>query len=336
MTAVIEGIARQHCIPETIAEMGMRFKAEYASAGSLDEARAACERALALLRAETGCIVARDDEGLQQTKRGKPATLITYLTHFRRWANEVPLSAANTLQVERYDSELGKAVWEHCHVADAVLIASVAERGKRRERANELVVTYGKYQKLLRATEAIQQAEELIADRNYWSKVAVGLMMLTGRRSAEILKSATFQVTGPNSLHFAGQLKTRGSKDARLAFEIPCLCDAFDAFDALQWLREHKPEFLEMPNTRVHQLTKTALGDAARAYFDNPNQGREFVPGATPHKLRAAYGAVCWERYRASEPAENRKSVNAYLAEILGHDNKNITTSLSYQKYTII
>lgn len=78
-----------------------------------------------------------------------------------------------------------------------------------------------------------QKAHELIQSSR-WQEVAVGLLVLTGRRLTEILKTASFERKTSCSVLFSGQLKKRGEFPA---YEIPTLWRSDECVAALARLR---------------------------------------------------------------------------------------------------
>ena len=100
-------------------------------------------------------------------------------------------------------------------------------------RRNENVV-------LLENPDAIvAQAVRLLESRE-WAEVAAGLVVLTGRRSSEILGTARFQPKSQWSVTFTGALKRRGEVQ-QLSFEIPTLTTAERVIKALAKLRQICP-----------------------------------------------------------------------------------------------
>ena len=96
-------------------------------------------------------------------------------------------------------------------------------------RRNENVV-------LLDNSEAIVAQAVRLLEQCEWAEVAAGLVVLTGRRSSEILGTANFQSKSQWSVTFTGALKRRGESQM-LSFEIPTLTTAERVITALAKLR---------------------------------------------------------------------------------------------------
>jgi CRISPR/Cas system-associated protein endoribonuclease Cas2 len=97
-------------------------------------------------------------------------------------------------------------------------------------RRNENVV-------LLDNSEAIVAQAVRLLEQREWAEVAAGLVVLTGRRSSEILGTSDFQSKSQWSVVFSGALKRRGEVQ-RLSFEIPTLTTAERVIAALAKLRQ--------------------------------------------------------------------------------------------------
>jgi Telomere resolvase len=81
----------------------------------------------------------------------------------------------------------------------------------------------------------VAQAVRLLESRE-WADIAAGVVVLTGRRSGEVLGSAEFRLKSQWSVNFTGALKRRGEVQ-RLSFEIPTLTTAERVIKALDKLR---------------------------------------------------------------------------------------------------
>ena len=171
--------------------------------------------------------------------------------------------------------------------------------------------------------ELILKACELLKSESYLN-VALGLMLLTGRRSTEVLKTAEMILTSDNSVIFAGQLKTKGSDNAQtLPYEIPTLTDAQIVVDALAKLRQLR-DFSSLTNDAVHSRANKSLSEAVKRYFAG------LIPSVKLKDLRSAYATICHELY-----CPKQISQTAYFAMVLGHSKEDLTTAQSYQDFYI-
>lgn len=177
----------------------------------------------------------------------------------------------------------------------------------------------------------ISKARQLLNDERSYMKIAMGLCALTGRRPAEILISAQFKKAGKDAVIFSGQLKTKDSEQARDNYEIPVLAPADEIIEALASLRE-KRDFSGLP-VPVHKTlaqvvnarTAKQQGETVRAAFG------AFIPdGLKAYALRAVYALICSETLRPET-----MTVQAYMAEILGHSENDSATAASYLDFYI-
>lgn len=171
--------------------------------------------------------------------------------------------------------------------------------------------------------ELILKACELLKSESYLN-LALGLMLLTGRRSTEILKTAEMTAVSDESVIFAGQLKTKGSDNAQtLPYEIPVLTDSQTVINALTKLRQLR-DFSNLTNDAVHSKANKSLSEAVKRYFD------ALIPSVKLKDLRSAYATICHDFY-----CPNQISQTAYFAMVLGHSKEDLTTAQSYQDFYI-
>ena len=171
--------------------------------------------------------------------------------------------------------------------------------------------------------ELILKACELLKSESYLN-LALGLMLLTGRRSTEILKTGEMTMTSEDSVIFAGQLKTKGSDNAQtLPYEIPVLTNSQTIVNALAKLR-HLRDFSNLTNDAVHSRANKSLSEAVKRYFT------DLIPSVKLKDLRSAYATICHDLY-----CPNQISQTAYFAMVLGHSKEDLTTAQSYQDFYI-
>lgn len=164
----------------------------------------------------------------------------------------------------------------------------------------------------------ILKAEELLDSDSYMT-LALGLMLLSGRRSTEILKTANFEKVDENHLLFSGQLKTKGSDNAQTSpYVIPILCDADTFLSAFVQLRLLK-DFSDVPNDKVSTNTTKNMGVICRKYFSS------ILPDVKPKDLRAAYATIAESIYKPSNMSQS-----AFFAQVLGHSADDVQTAQSY------
>lgn len=161
----------------------------------------------------------------------------------------------------------------------------------------------------------------------FFSSLALGLALATGRREIEILKMARFKKVGDFELEFSGQAKRRGGVDYGESYRIYTLIKAdlvLEAFDKLRAL----PEVLELQhldNSEVNQrvaktlntLTKRTFNDEARVFKDS----------------RALWARIVFELYFNRDPRWKTVNETVFWREMLGHED--MDTQESYKAFKI-
>lgn len=174
------------------------------------------------------------------------------------------------------------------------------------------------------ADDLIIKATELLDSTSYLN-IALGLMLLTGRRATEILKTASMTVATDDSVIFAGQLKTKGSDNAQTQpYEIPVLTNSQRIVDVLSQLRQFK-DFSSLSNDQVHSRCNKSLNEYVKKHFG------KLIPEVKLKDLRSAYATICHDLY-----CPDQISQTAYFAQILGHSKEDLTTAQSYQDFYLI
>jgi hypothetical protein len=152
-----------------------------------------------------------------------------------------------------------------------------------------------------------------------FSQIAIPLLLLSGRRSTEVLNGKSSFLPSPSlsttTCWFTGQIKRRGGADA--GYEIPLLCD-FNVFAyGISILRaKQRGEQLEAAacNNRYHKML-------------NAEMTRICPQGKTAHALRAMYSAYVYYLYSSNV------TFNRAVMQILGHDK--LEVSLSYNSWVL-
>lgn len=186
----------------------------------------------------------------------------------------------------------------------------------------------------------IEKATTLLSSENSRYKVAAGLLLLTGRRTAEIFLTGNFApVKGTKTkVSFTGQLKKRDGKDAAsgAAYNIPILCENTKIINAANWLKSLYNGTVKPKNAKgitpvfadiadVNKRVSRDLGIAVKAEFAD-------ILGAdvTAHDLRKAYASIC---FYLGKKGTFRQTAQ----KILGHGTGRAElTSETYTKYKVI
>jgi Telomere resolvase len=188
-------------------------------------------------------------------------------------------------------------------VAEWTMInAPIADQVARR---NENVV-------LLDNSEAIVAQAVRLLEQREWAEVAAGLVVLTGRRSSEILGKADFQSKSQWSVVFSGALKRRGEVQ-RLSFEIPTLTTADRVIAALAKLRLMCPTE-GLSAEQINQKYAQAVATACDRHFSNLVPHRDGRDNLFTHLFRSVYAAIATHWY-----APPTVDANEYKAAIQGH-----------------
>lgn len=259
------------------------------------------------LKAETNgnkrvkiCVDAR----LELEKAHTINTVLTYLTTYRKEVETV--FGANTA--------LLKYLKPHKKVVEK-------ERKEYRKEIQVRTETNG-LTTIENHTELIDFATELLKSSSYL-KVSLGLMLLTGRRSVEILKTGSFYKvkSKKNEILFSGQAKKRGENLP--PYKIPTLCAPALVVDALEWLRNEKNDLLELTEKQLNTKCAAPLNTYSKQFQSWLGNG------CTPHDLRKAYAAICYGI------SNKKQSFRGFAALVLGHNSDSELTTETYFKYTI-
>lgn len=165
--------------------------------------------------------------------------------------------------------------------------------------------------------------------------IAIGLMGTTGRRPYEIFTQAELKPAPYGkgvskwSVLFNGQAKTKQGEGTKfgVTYEIPVLEQSKIVLDAYRRLRESSDGKLWL-GLSVDDFTsevRLPLRDAVIAKFEDIWPKEE---PAKPYGLRHLYAEIAFRNF-----APPRVTKNSYFAAILGHNNNDLETSLSYMTY---
>ena len=198
------------------------------------------------------------------------------------------------------------------HVALESMNFTVAEWTTINSPIEEQVARRNENVVLLQNPDAIvTQAVRLLESRE-WAEVAAGLVVLTGRRSSEVLGTAEFHPKSQWSVLFTGALKRRGESQ-RLSFEIPTLTTAERVIKALAKLRQMCPAE-GLTAEQINQKYAQAVATACDRHFCNLVPNRDGRDNLFSHLFRSVYAAIATLWY-----APPTVDANEYKAAIQGH-----------------
>jgi hypothetical protein len=184
----------------------------------------------------------------------------------------------------------------------------------------------------------VYRATNLLLSRE-WADIAAGLMLLTGRRSTEILKTARLEPKSSFSVIFRGALKRRG-EPVELAFEVPSLTEATTVLTALDKLRKICPTE-SMSIEAVNGTLSGQIGAAVDRGFGDllpPVKGRERVHAQMLRKLYAAIAVYFYCPLQVDE-VEYRSHIQGHFS---GHtdlslaERRQIAADRHYRGYFIV
>jgi len=149
---------------------------------------------------------------------------------------------------------------------------------------------------------AINRLNNLPTKSLEWREVALAIMIVTGRRPAEVMGVGVFKAIDHTNLKFYGQLKKKGESDETV-YKIPAIGDTAKQVEiAIQWL--------EMMNKRTVPASRNLEDkqDAAKKCHDRFSRYlSEVASQVMPDHLVLADGAS-WDL------AENRSRIKPYLS----------------------
>lgn len=149
--------------------------------------------------------------------------------------------------------------------------------------------------KFLSDPDAIVEKAITLLDSDDWSDLAAGLAVLTGRRCAEILQTASFEYKSHYSVIFSGSLKRR-SEPVNLQFEIPTLAPASVVIDALAKLREWV-DTKGLDNRAINNKYAHAVINASDRHFKELVPTRDGEDNLYTHLFRAVYATIATHWY---------------------------------------
>lgn len=175
----------------------------------------------------------------------------------------------------------------------------------------------------------LDTAKSLLYANSYYDRI-IALCVLTGRRSAEIGCTASFEpVVDEGYLLFSGQLKTK-NRGVMPPYLIPIFANYHDLQQCLNSIRNDKPELINNP-TKFNKSVSKEIGIRVKKHLG------EYVEGTVRIKdLRAIYSALAYENYLYSCSNDFATiSHNAFFSRILGHNEKDLNTCNSYGDFCV-
>lgn len=243
-------------------------------------------------------------------------TIISYITKYRNAIREAfgddhPMLKIATGDAAMYDD---------------------ARRVKMEKIANKhgALITFENYKQVLKICADNLQSDDPLM-------IGIGLIGMTGRRPYEIFTQAEFSPAPYGkgvskwSILFNGQAKTKQGEGTKfgVTYEIPVLARSAAILSAYQRLRASGQGKLwhGMSIDDFSSETRLLLRDTVFNLFEDL-WPKEELP--KPYGLRHLYAEVAYHNF-----APPHVTKNSYFAAILGHNNNDLETSLSYMTYTL-
>lgn len=241
--------------------------------------------------------------------RAKAEEWATWLK--QQWAERglAQLNQQRTLMTDTRNAV--KALDPH-HVALHSMNFTTEQWREMNNPASDAVENRNENQKLIKNPDAIvSKAIELLSSKD-WAEVAAGIVVCTGRRSSEVLATASFEPKTKYSALFKGQLKRKG-EDITLQFEIPTLAQSQKVIDALAFLRR-EVNCTGLTNRQVNQKYGGAVVKACDRHFSGLIPQREGKDNLYTHLFRCIYARIAVLYYCPVRVADI-----VYMAAIQGH-----------------
>lgn len=226
------------------------------------------------------------------------------------------------------EMKLDHEIMRHLTLPAVTKVELASEAAEVLETKATNTVTLNYHQLMAQITELLT-AQQLIGDQygQYFSHLALGLALATGRRQIEILKLGRFEKVGEFELEFTGQAKQRQGVDYSHSYRIYSLIKADLVLEAFARLRA-MPEVAELQaldnteaNRRVaktlNTVVKRVLGDEARVFKDS----------------RAIWARIVFETHFTTEARWKTVNETVFWREMLGHED--LDTQESYKQFKI-
>lgn len=174
-------------------------------------------------------------------------------------------------------------------------------------------------QELVEFPRTVMEDILLGLDGNSFNELLPALLVATGRRTIEILKTGSLK-TQKGSVFFEGQVKT--GFNPQKPYKIPLLADTKNIKSALRRLRK-LVNTEKMDNKQVQKKFSSSIQNVFKKL------SKIYGIQLNPHKLRAVYLEECFLNKNDKQLSKNKLGM-----EILGHSQ--LETSLHYVSIKIV
>lgn len=230
----------------------------------------------------------------------KIKTIRSYLTSYRKIAREKGFNLDAFMVIEKHENE--------------ELEADKRKRVGLRSKNQKPIVNY---------SDMLNKAIEVLKSSEVLQELVAAICLLTGRRMTEVLSTAKFKLIGRSleKVVFEGQLKKRGMDKG---YEIFTLYNSAKLVkSALKRVRT-LTDVRGLNNDQISNKYRTRINGMVLRLFN------EYIGYCTCKDLRDVYATIATRLHK-----EEGQSVNSFLHEILGHEENDLATANTYQKYYI-
>jgi uncharacterized protein (DUF1778 family) len=201
------------------------------------------------------------------------------ITQVRALISQIPLTDENSYERNGRREHIGLRCF---NLAEGEWVAmNDRSRATTQERLDEV--------RLVSDPEGIVHRAMALLLSDDWAELVVGIAMCTGRRLAEILKTAVLTQKEPYTVWFEGQIKGRTRIEER--YEIPILVRAYLVIEAVKKLRR-LVDCTELEVAQVSQKYGKGVNDAVERIYADKVEKRGDRDRITAHTLRNLYAAV--------------------------------------------
>lgn len=225
------------------------------------------------------------------------------LTQVRGLIGQVPLTEENSVVNAR--------TREREHVALGIFNLTEEEWVQLNAQSQDVTHERLTQQQLLEHPDAIVHQALRVIQSPEWAELAVGLALCTGRRLAEVLKTASFEEKEAYTVLFTGQVKGGGREEA--PYEIPTLVRSFLVVEGVQRLRR-LVDCTDLETEEVSQRYGKAVNEVVARTFEGLIPVRTSRERLTMHVLRTVYARLATFWYAPPQVADI-----TYMAYIQGH-----------------
>lgn len=248
---------------------------------------------------------------------------------YRELKNQVKRDGDNAAYLEVKKMKLDHEIMRHLALP-AVVRDQLGDHAKdvlEHKATNTITINY---HWLVKTASELIDSRELRSDGTtaaFYSHLALGIAMATGRRAVEVLAQGRFKKAGEFELEFSGQAKQRMGVDYSSSYRIYTLLSADVVLAAIESMRS-MPEVMELQdkdNTEINKRTAKTLNSLAKRVFGD--ERRVFKDS------RAIWARIVYEAHFKRD--SRWKSVNdeVFWREMLGHED--LDTQESYKQFKI-